>query len=70
MPGVGTGGSPLSRPNADHPWRRGSSVTRASSRWRAHRTLPNAQTRFAQRPQAIPRGHVYFVKNGDISISR
>jgi len=31
--------------------------------------LQNAQTRFAQRPQAITRGHFYFVKNGDISIS-
>jgi hypothetical protein len=38
--------------------------------------LQNAQTRFAQRPQAIhrygktrQRGHFYFVKNGDISIS-
>jgi len=26
--------------------------------------------RFAQRPQALTRGHFYFVKNGDISISR
>lgn len=37
---------------------------------RAHRALQNAPTRFAQRPQAITRGHFYFVENGDISISR
>ena len=45
---------------------------------RAHRFLQNAQTRFAQRPQAPngfvegttnDRGHFYFAKNGDISIS-
>jgi len=39
------------------------------TRRRAHRALQNARTRFAQRPQAITRGHFYFVKNGDISIS-
>jgi len=39
------------------------------TRRRAHRALQNARTRFAQRPQAITRGHFYFAKNGDISIS-
>ncbi len=30
------------------------------TRRRAHRALQNARTRFAQRPQAITRGHFYF----------
>jgi hypothetical protein len=32
--------------------------------------LAKRATRFAQCPPAITRGHFYFVKNGDISISR
>ena len=39
------------------------------TRRRTHRALQNARTRFAQRPQAIIRGHFYFVKHGVISIS-
>jgi len=31
--------------------------------------LGKLQTSFPQLPQAITRGHFYFVKNGDISIS-
>ena len=48
--------------------RRGA-IPPGSGQWTTGRwTLP-APTRFAQRPQAINRGHFYFVKNGDISIS-
>jgi hypothetical protein len=46
---LGSDGAPWTLPA---PW----------TRRRAHRALPNAQTRFAQRPQAITGGHFYFRK--------